>query len=36
MQKQLCQERTLLEDWSCKDVDSVYEKINKVGSGTYG
>lgn len=36
MQKQSCQERTFLEEWSCKDVDIVYEKINKVGSGTYG
>lgn len=29
-------ERKTLANWSCQDVDSLYEKISKVGSGTYG
>ena len=29
-------ERKSLSDWACKDVDAIYEKISKVGSGTYG
>jgi len=29
-------ERKSLSSWPCKDVDALYEKISKVGSGTYG
>ena len=36
MQEKDTLERTQMSQWSCGDVDKLYEKIAKVGSGTYG
>jgi serine/threonine protein kinase len=36
MQDQKCYERTKISNWGCRDVNELYEKIMKVGSGTYG
>ena len=29
-------ERVPISSWSCKDVNEIYERIAKVGCGTYG
>jgi len=28
--------RCQIKDWACSDVNELYEKVAKVGSGTYG
>jgi hypothetical protein len=36
MQEQKCYERKQISTWACRDVNELYEKVMKVGSGTYG